>query len=385
MKKRNISFIFGTRPELIKIAPLVQACKKEFNVKVISTGQHRELLNNLLHWFSIEPEVNLDIMKSNQSPSKVIATILSHLEAILVGSDLVIVQGDTASAYAGAMSAFLHQIPVAHLEAGLRTNNRYNPFPEEIFRRQITQVADIHFAPTEQSAKNIRKEGFEENVYVVGNTVIDSLKQTTQRLLEIEQSHKIGQKNILKNELSKFVDLPFRKELEGKRILLVTMHRRENLGQDHEQVASALREIVEEFKDTAIVFPIHPNPMVRKAVEPLLENQPRVHLIQPIDYITLAWLLQKTHILITDSGGLQEEGASIGKPTLVLRETTERPEAVEAGVAKLVGTNKENVKNELRLLLADQAAYDKMAKPSSVYGDGKTSEKIVEILKNYFS
>ncbi len=382
MKKRNISFIFGTRPELIKIAPLVQACKKEFNVKVISTGQHRELLNNLLHWFSIEPEINLDIMKSNQSPSKVIATILSHLEAILVGSDLVIVQGDTASAYAGAMSAFLHQIPVAHLEAGLRTNNRYNPFPEEIFRRQITQVADIHFAPTEQSAQNIRKEGFEENVYVVGNTVIDSLKQTTQRLLEIEQSHQIGQKNILKNELSKFVDLPFRKELEGKRILLVTMHRRENLGQDHEQVASALREIVEEFKDTAIVFPIHPNPMVRKAVEPLLANQPRVHLIQPIDYITLAWLLQKTHILITDSGGLQEEGASIGKPTLVLRETTERPEAVEAGVAKLVGTDKENVKNELRLLLANQAAYDKMAQPSSVYGDGKTSEKIVELFKN---
>lgn len=331
-------------------------------------------MDNLYQWFELKPDANLNVMKSNQSPSHVIANILAGIETLVAGSDLVIVQGDTATAFAGAMGAFLQQIPVAHLEAGLRTNNRYNPFPEEMFRRQITQLTNVHLAPTDSAADNLKAEGIIEQVHVVGNTVIDALKATINRLNALENK---------KVELAHFVKLPFKARIEGKKFLLVTMHRRENHGKDHEQVASALKQIISEFPDCEVVFPVHPNPAVHQAIFPALGKLERVHLLEPVDYVTFCWLLQKAYILVTDSGGLQEEGASLGKPTLVLRETTERPEAVEAGVAKLVGTNYNDVLESLRFLLSSESNYKKMAVPSSAFGEGNSSEIIVKKLLEF--
>ncbi|MDJ0625082.1 MAG: UDP-N-acetylglucosamine 2-epimerase (non-hydrolyzing) [Candidatus Caenarcaniphilales bacterium] len=372
MSKKLITFVFGTRPELIKLAPLIKICEKSFRVRILSTGQHKELLQNLYDWFHITPDFNLEIMKPNQSPSQVISSILDKLDKLIEGSDFLIVQGDTATAFAAAMAGFLQKITVIHLEAGLRTDNRYNPFPEEMLRRQISRLATIHLAPTEKARENLTLEGVKDNVHVVGNTVIDSLKQTTARLKAIEKDQP--------KELEKLIKLPFVSEISGERIVLVTMHRRENLGKDHENVSKALNRIAKENENIKIVFPVHPNPSVRKSVEGCLKNLKNVFLIDPVDYVTFCWLLDNAHVLVTDSGGLQEEGTSLGKPTLVLRETTERPEAIEAGVAKLVGCNEEKVYKNLDTLLNNQEVYKQMSIPSNTFGNGHSSEKILEII-----
>ncbi|MDX1921308.1 MAG: UDP-N-acetylglucosamine 2-epimerase (non-hydrolyzing) [Candidatus Caenarcaniphilales bacterium] len=372
--KKLITFIFGTRPELIKLAPLINAAKNSFDVRVVSTGQHKELINNLYEWFDIKVDFNLDVMQANQSPGQVIASILNATEEPLKNSDFVVVQGDTASAFAGAMSAFLQKIPVIHLEAGLRTDDVYNPFPEEMLRRQISQLTTIHLPPTELAANNLKREGFAENIHIVGNTVIDSLKNTIERLNKLE-------KEDLKN-LRKHLTLP-EIDLENKKLILVTMHRRENLGEEHSNVAKALARIADEFADSLIIFPIHPNPSVRKAVEPYLKGKKNVLLIEPVDYVSFSWLMMKSYILVTDSGGLQEEGCFLGKPTLVLRKTTERPEAVNAGVAELIGTEEDVVYLKTRELLSDLAAYKKMAKASSAFGDGNSSGKVLGIISGF--
>ncbi len=377
---KKISFVFGTRPELIKVAPLIKACQKHvdiFNLNLISTGQHKELLNNLYKWFDFEANINLEIMQFNQSPSQVIANILQKLDEAIKDSDLIIVQGDTATAYTGAMAGFLHKIPIAHLEAGLRTNNIYNPFPEEMLRRQISQIACLNFAPTETAAQNLKQENIKENVFVVGNTVIDSLKDTIDKLDNLEKN----------NQLTEFINLPFElKELEQKKkLILITMHRRESLGEEHKQVARALKRVSQEHTNLLLIFPIHPNPSVREAIEPILQNCPNIKLIEPLDYITFCFVLKKAHILITDSGGLQEEGCSLGKPTLILRKTTERPEAIEAGNAKLVGTNEEDVYINFSALLKDKELYSQMSKPSNTFGNGNSAELILNEIKKFFS
>jgi len=372
--RKKISFVFGTRPELIKLAPLIEACKECFELQIVSTGQHRELLDNLYSWFGFCPDEDLQVMTKNQSPGQVIASILSKIERPIAGSDLLIVQGDTATAFAGAMGAFLQKIPVAHLEAGLRTQDIYNPFPEEMFRRQISQLASLHFAPTKAAAANLANDGIKDNVYVLGNTVVDALKNTIRRLKQLEQDEA---------KFAAHVKLPFIKELTGKRVLLVTMHRRENLGQDHEQVALALKQIVSEFSDCLVVFPVHPNPAVRKTIEPILQNNLQVKLLEPVDYVTFCWLLQKAYVLVTDSGGLQEEGAALGKPTLILRQTTERPEAVEAGVAKLVGSNYDAVLTSIRQLLSDENLYQTMATATDAFGEGNSAAAIVKKLSTF--
>ena len=375
---KKISFIFGTRPELIKVAPLIKAFQKEadiFNLNLISTGQHKELLNNLYKWFDFEANINLEIMQFNQSPSQVIANILQKLDLAIKDSDLIIVQGDTATAYSGAMAGFLHKIPIAHLEAGLRTDNIYNPFPEEMLRRQISQISTLNFPPTERAKENLKRENIQENVFVVGNTVIDSLKDTINKLEKLEEH----------NQLNEFINLPFElSELnQNKKLVLITMHRRESLGEEHKQVAKALKRVSQEHKDLLLIFPIHPNPAVRESIEPILKDCPNIKLIEPLDYITFCFVLKKAYILITDSGGLQEEGCSLGKPTLILRKTTERPEAIEAGNAKLIGTNEENVYANFTALLKDINLYNQMSKPSNVFGTGNSAELIINKIKAF--
>ncbi len=375
---KKISFIFGTRPELIKVAPLIKAFQKEadiFNLNLISTGQHKELLNNLYKWFDFEANINLEIMQFNQSPSQVIANILQKLDLAIKDSDLIIVQGDTATAYSGAMAGFLHKIPIAHLEAGLRTDNIYNPFPEEMLRRQISQISTLNFPPTERAKENLKRENIQENVFVVGNTVIDSLKDTINKLEKLEEH----------NQLNEFINLPFElSELnQNKKLVLITMHRRESLGEEHKQVAKALKRVSEEHKDLLLIFPIHPNPAVRESIEPILKDCPNIKLIEPLDYITFCFVLKKAYILITDSGGLQEEGCSLGKPTLILRKTTERPEAIEEGNAKLIGTNEENVYANFTALLKDINLYNQMSKPSNVFGTGNSAELIINKIKAF--
>ena len=371
-------WIFGTRPELIKVAPLIKAFQKEaaiFNLNLISTGQHKELLNNLYKWFDFEANINLEIMQFNQSPSQVIANILQKLDLAIKDSDLIIVQGDTATAYSGAMAGFLHKIPIAHLEAGLRTDNIYNPFPEEMLRRQISQISTLNFPPTERAKENLKRENIQENVFVVGNTVIDSLKDTINKLEKLEEH----------NQLNEFINLPFElSELnQNKKLVLITMHRRESLGEEHKQVAKALKRVSEEHKDLLLIFPIHPNPAVRESIEPILKDCPNIKLIEPLDYITFCFVLKKAYILITDSGGLQEEGCSLGKPTLILRKTTERPEAIEEGNAKLIGTNEENVYANFTALLKDINLYNQMSKPSNVFGTGNSAELIINKIKAF--
>ena len=375
---KKISFIFGTRPELIKVAPLIKAFQKEadiFNLNLISTGQHKELLNNLYKWFDFEANINLEIMQFNQSPSQVIANILQKLDLAIKDSDLIIVQGDTATAYSGAMAGFLHKIPIAHLEAGLRTDNIYNPFPEEMLRRQISQISTLNFPPTERAKENLKRENIQENVFVVGNTVIDSLKDTINKLEKLEEH----------NQLNEFINLPFElSELnQNKKLVLITMHRRESLGEEHKQVAKALKRVSQEHKDLLLIFPIHPNPAVRESIEPILKDCPNIKLIEPLDYITFCFVLKKAYILITDSGGLQEEGCSLGKPTLILRKTTERPEAIEAGNAKLIGTNEENVYANFTALLKDINLYNQMSKPSNIFGTGNSAELIINKIKAF--
>jgi UDP-N-acetylglucosamine 2-epimerase (non-hydrolysing) len=373
MKTKTITIVYGTRPELIKLAPLIKTFKKSFNVNVVCTGQHKELLNNLYDWFDIQDQKNLEIMQENQSPSQVIARILESLDSTIEGSDFVVVQGDTATAFAASLTAFLHKIPVVHIEAGLRTDEMYNPFPEEMLRRQISRLATYHFAPTQRAVENLLREGISENVYLVGNTVIDALKETIQRIESNEEKTQKFMEPIMR-------DLVLKK-IKGKKFLLVTMHRRENLGEEHSNLAKALKRVIKENPDLLIVFPVHPNPAVKEAIEPYLADNENVLLIPPVDYVSFNTLLKDCFIVVTDSGGVQEEACALGKPTIVFRKTTERPEAIEAGTAVLSGTEEENVYQEITKLLKDEKVYNSRSKPSNAFGEGNASELVLKILK----
>ena len=369
--KKKLVFIFGTRPEAIKIAPLVKALREFFECKVICTGQHKELLsiemNGLFEWFEFKPDINLSVMKANQSSMQVISSILASLEGYLDGADCIIVQGDTASAFSGALAGFLKKIPVVHLEAGLRSFDLNNPFPEEMFRKAISQMTSVHLAPTQKAAENLRAENFTKEIHVIGNTVIDAIRYTLEKLEET------GKDKEFLNEFN----------LGNKKFLLVTMHRGENTGEPYANVARALCRISEEFKNLHIIFPAHPRPALREAIEPIFQASRRISVIEPVSYLKAVWLLKNCHILLTDSGGLQEEATALGKPTLILRNTTERPEAVDSGIARLVGTDEKVVYENLFALLIDENLHKSMSKPSSAFGTGNSAKKALDIINKY--
>ena len=369
---RKILFIFGTRPEAIKMAPLIKVLEKEFNVKICVTGQHREMLDQVMRFFGLEADYDLNIMKPNQSLYELTASLIKGLEPVIAdfGPDLIFVQGDTTTAFVGALAGFYKKTRIAHLEAGLRSENKYSPFPEEINRVLVGKLADFHFAPTQRAKENLLKEGITENIWVVGNTVIDAL------FLGLDIIKSEGEDKYYR--YFDFLDF-------SKKIILVTGHRRESFGKPFRNICFALKEIADSFEDIEIVYPVHLNPNVRKPVYEILQGRPRIHLIEPLDYPYLIWLMSKSYLILTDSGGIQEEAPSLGKPVLVMREVTERIEGVEAGTAKLVGTNKEKIVSEVSNLIRLKEEYTKMARAVNPYGDGTTSKKILKILKKQFN
>lgn len=355
--------VFGTRPEAIKMAPVILALVPDpaFAVRVIVTGQHREMLDQVLRFFQIRPDADLDLMRPGQSPSQVVERVLAGLGPLFERErpDLVLVHGDTISTFAGALAAFFQKIPVAHVEAGLRTEDRYDPFPEEMDRRLTGVLAELHFAPTHQAKVNLLKENTDpERVYVTGNTVIDAL-------LEVARGEHT------------FEDCQIREAVaSGRRLLLVTAHRRENWGEPHRRVFEAIRALVDRHDDVEVVFPVHRNPVVRESARALLAGRERIRLIEPPAYPEFVHLLKASTLVLTDSGGLQEEAPALGKPVLVLRETTERPEGIAAGTCLKVGTDPERILQEASRLLQDPVAYDRMARAVNPYGDGKAAERI---------
>lgn len=367
---KKILLVFGTRPEGIKLAPVIKEIKRypeKFILSVCVTGQHRELLDQVLSFFNIEPDFDLHLMKPNQSLFDLTADGLKGLEKVIneYAPNHIVVQGDTTTAFLGALTGFYKQIPISHLEAGLRSGNKHAPYPEEINRILVGHLADYHFAPTETAAKNLFNEGIKDNVWVVGNTVIDAL------LWGIDIIQQQGEDNYYRE----FNEIDF-----SHKLILVTGHRRESFGKPLEQICAALKKIAEIFEQIEIVYPVHLNPQVKKQVYQLLNSQKNIHLLSPVAYPQLIWLMSKSYFVLTDSGGIQEEAPSIGKPVLVMRDVTERIEGIIAGTAKLVGTNYDTIVKEASLLITDQNAYDSMAKRINPYGDGTTSQKIIEII-----
>lgn len=367
---KKILFVFGTRPEAIKLAPLIltyKKYKKEYNVKICVTAQHREMLDQVLSFFHIKPDYDLNIMKKNQSLFTVTADSLVKIEHVIEKekADILFVQGDTTTAFVGALAGYYNKIKVAHIEAGLRSFNKYSPFPEEGNRILVGHLADFHFAPTSQAKSNLKKEGIRNNVYKVGNTVIDAL------FLGLDL---INSKNEKYKNYFKFIDF-------NKKVILVTGHRRESFGQGFLNICQALKEISVQYKnDIEIVYPVHLNPNVQKPVYTLLKKIKNIHLIKPLDYPELLYLMNKSYLVLTDSGGIQEEAPSLGKPVLVMRNVTERIEGIKAGTAKLVGTDKDKIVQETNKLLYSSKYYKKMAKAVNPYGDGTTSKRIISIL-----
>ena len=362
----KILIIFGTRPEAIKMAPLVLRLRQDLNVRVCVTGQHREMLDQVLKLFEIIPDYDLDLMKPNQKLANLTSEVLNGVTHILQHEefDWVLVQGDTTSAMAGALASFYQKVSVGHVEAGLRTNNLESPFPEELNRQVTSKMACLHFAPTTGNKQNLLKEGFsEDSISVTGNTVIDALHWVLEHSAPLDLS------------------LPF--DIKQSRIILVTGHRRENFGDGFQQICKALQTIAQQKPDVQIVYPVHFNPNVRDPVNKILSGLPNLHLLEPLVYQQFVHLMNHSSVILTDSGGIQEEAPSLGKPVLVMRDTTERPEAVEAGTIKLVGTNQQIIVDETMLLLNDSEAYQKMAYAHNPYGDGTACEKIMEAMMNY--
>jgi UDP-N-acetylglucosamine 2-epimerase len=363
----KLLFVFGTRPEAIKLAPVVRAlsARPDFHCKLCVTGQHRELLAQVLDLFGLQPDWNLEIMRPGQELGYLTGAALSGVAGILASyrPDRVIVQGDTTTTFAGALAAFYHRVPVAHVEAGLRTDNIYAPWPEEINRRLVSQVADLHFAPTVRARDNLLREGIDDaRIVVTGNTGIDALLWVSAMLDERPK---------LRARAERILDGRF---AEHKRVILMTGHRRESFDGGLARICHAMARIALR-KDVAIVFPVHPNPNVRRATEPL-GRQKNVLLVEPVDYPELVFLLKRCHFVVTDSGGIQEEAPSFGKPVLVTRDTTERPEAMEHGLAKLVGTDERRLFDEMQELLDDPQAYRRMSRVANPYGDGLASRRI---------
>jgi UDP-N-acetylglucosamine 2-epimerase (non-hydrolysing) len=371
--KNKLLFVFGTRPEAIKMVPLIKAISQteEFSYKVCVTGQHRKMLDQVLNFFNIEPDFDLELMKPNQTLADVTGDVVRGIHKIIsddYSPDYLIVQGDTTTAMAGALAGFYAKIKVIHIEAGLRSHNKYSPYPEEMNRVLIASLAELHFAPTNAALSNLLTEGVSASkVWNVGNTVIDAL------FLGLEKIKSAG---------ANTYEQSFNFLNRSKKLILVTGHRRENFGKPFENICRALRTIADRNHDVEIVYPVHLNPNVREPANRILDNHESVHLIEPLDYANLIWLLNECALVITDSGGIQEEAPALGKPVLVMREVTERMEGVNAGTAKLVGTDYSRIVDECEALLHDQYYYEQMAKAVNPYGDGTSSIKIVSILKS---
>lgn len=368
MNKIKVMSIFGTRPEAIKMAPIVKELesRKEVESIVTVTAQHREMLDQVLETFNIKPKYDLNIMKKGQTLCEVTTRALNGLEKIIeeIKPDIVLVHGDTTTSFAGALAAFYQQVAIGHIEAGLRTNNKYSPYPEEMNRQWVDCVTDIYFAPTEISKKNLIKENRDESkIYVTGNTAIDAMKITVNK----NYTHK---------------ELEWIKENE--KMILLTAHRRENIGAPMTNIFKAIKRIVEEFSDVKVIYPIHLNQKVRKIANEIFNDCDKIKLIEPLEVFDFHNFQNKSYLILTDSGGIQEEAPSLGKPVLVLRDTTERPEGIEAGTLKLVGTDEETIYEETKKLLIDKEAYKKMSKASNPYGDGSASKQIVDAIINYF-
>jgi UDP-N-acetylglucosamine 2-epimerase (non-hydrolysing) len=368
---KKILFIFGTRPEAIKMAPLVNEFKKVeniFNVKVCVTSQHREMLDQVLEFFEIIPDYDLNLMKPNQNLYDLTGDIIKNLKNVLEDfkPDYVFVHGDTTTTMAASIASFYSGAKVCHIEAGLRTNNKLSPFPEEMNRQIASKVCDYHFAPTETSKKNLLKENIDsETVIVTGNTVIDALLESVKKVNQKPSDYIITLSNIIKD----------------RELILVTGHRRENHGEGFEKICEALKEIAEDDKDRLIIYPVHLNPKVQEPVNRILKSVSNVMLIEPLNYKDFIWMMNRSIIIITDSGGVQEEAPSLGKPVLVMRDTTERPEAVEAGTVLLVGTNKELIVKEALDLLKNKKRFEEMSKLHNPYGDGNACKRIVDFMK----
>jgi len=360
---KKIMLVFGTRPEAIKMCPLVNELKsrKELEVTVCVTGQHRQMLDAVLDAFGVVPDHDLNIMKDRQTLFDVTTNVLNGMKEVIekVSPDIVLVHGDTSTTFSAALACFYTQTPVGHVEAGLRTYDIYSPFPEEFNRRAVSVIARYNFAPTERSRDNLIREGIDpETVFITGNTAIDALKTTVRE----DYTH------------------PELKWAEGSRLVLLTAHRRENLGEPMRNMFRAIRRITEEEKDIKVIYPIHMNPAVREAAREIFSQSDRVRLIEPLDVLDFHNFLSRCHIILTDSGGIQEEAPSLGKPVLVMRDTTERPEGIDAGTLKLVGTDEEKIYSTFKLLLNDRNEYERMSRASNPYGDGRACERIADIL-----
>jgi UDP-N-acetylglucosamine 2-epimerase (non-hydrolysing) len=371
--KKTVMCVFGTRPEAVKLAPVVHAISQSDYLRpvVVLTAQHREMLDQMLKWFEITPDIDLDLMKHGQSLAELTARVVVGIDQVLtqVKPDVMLVQGDTATVMSASLAAFYQKVPVGHVEAGLRTDDRYNPFPEEMARRQTSRIASLHFAPTPRAVENLRRERVVDNVYLTGNTVIDALMDTVHRLKSVKIDESI------------FSGVDF----TGSKVLLVTAHRRENWGDAMSEIAHSLRLIADEFPDCQILYPIHKNPVVRESIEPVFAGHSRLHLIEPLDYVPFVYAMQRCHFVLTDSGGIQEEAPSLGKPVLVMRTNTERPEAVDSGAARLVGVSRDTIVPAARALLTDLDVYSKMACAVNPFGDGRASERIVQALEEYLT
>ncbi len=368
---QKIAVVFGTRPDTIKLAPVILELRKYpecFDVVTIATAQHRQMLDQVLQVFNIVPEYDLNVMKPVQSLAEITRNVIQALDDVLAKETprLVLVQGDTTTTFVGALAAFYRRIPVGHVEAGLRTHDRHNPFPEEINRRLTSSLTDLHFAPTSTARRALLRENIDpRTIFITGNTVIDALR------IAVRQDHTFSVP-----ELDAVAH-------QRKRILLVTMHRRENWGPPMASAARALRRIAEVHPDLHLVFPVHLNPLVRDVVNPILEGLPNASLIPPLDYLDFVNLMARSHVIITDSGGVQEEGPSLAKPILVLREVTERPEAVKYGTVRLVGLNEEKIFRAAHRLLTDRQAYRAMATSTNPYGDGHAARRTVHVIRRY--
>lgn len=366
----KVMSVFGTRPEAVKMCPLVKQLEAKEGIEsvVCLTGQHREMLQQVIAVFGIKVKYNLDIMQEKQSLTAITGAVLKKLENILKleQPDMVLVHGDTSTSFAAALAAFYQKIPVGHVEAGLRTFDKYSPFPEEMNRSLTGRISQLHFAPTETNRQNLLKENIKEGIFVTGNTVIDAFAETVKEEYEYKNP-----------DLRKL-------EFTGKKCILLTAHRRENLGQPLENICYAVKQIVEENPDVEVVYPLHMNPLVRNTAERILGDQRRVHLTKPLDVEDMHNLMWRSFLVLTDSGGLQEEAPACGVPVLVLRTETERPEAVEAGTVKVVGVEKENIVKNTTLLLKEKEQYEKMARAVNPYGDGHASERIASILLDWW-
>lgn len=369
--KKKVMCVFGTRPEAVKLAPVVHALSEsaELQPVVAITAQHREMLDQMMKWFDVKADYDLDLMQHGQTLAQLTSRVVLGMDELLTKDrpDLLLVQGDTVTVMAASLAAFYHKVPVGHVEAGLRTNDRYNPFPEEMSRRQTGRIATLHFAPTALAVQNLKAEGITENVFMTGNTVIDALLDTAARLKESD----IDKALFGRTDFNKY------------KVLLVTAHRRENWGQGMDEIALALKAIADEFPEVQILYPIHRNPVVRKSIEPVFEGHERLVLVEPLDYVPFVSAMRRCHFILTDSGGVQEEAPALGKPVLVMRTNTERPEAVQAGAARLVGVDRDTIAQGARELLTSPQLYQSMSASINPFGDGSAARRIVKEVENF--